>query len=209
MRMVAALRLAATVILVRPSPDGPQVLLLRRSDQSPFMPGAFVFPGGTVDEVDYTRGRAPGWDDARGAVPSRDAHALVHAAARELTEEAAITVEPAALTLFSHWITPEVIPRRFDTYFFLAQAPPGAVAVADSVETHDARWFTPLEALTAYRRGDMLMILPTVKHLDRLAAFDRLDALFAFARQKPIVPIMPNWPSDAEPSIAAEHEGRW
>ena len=80
-------------------------------------------------------------------------------------EEAGITLESRALTFFSHWITPIGISRRFDTYFFVAAAPPGAVGVADSVETHDARWLTPKQALEAHRRGEMHMFFPTIKHL--------------------------------------------
>jgi 8-oxo-dGTP pyrophosphatase MutT (NUDIX family) len=210
MRIVtSALRLAATVILVRPSAEGPQVLLLRRSTQSAFMPGAFVFPGGAVDDVDYTLGQAPGWGDARIAAQPRDAHALVHAAVRELAEEASVAIEPAALTFFSHWITPVAIPRRFDTYFFIALAPPGAIGVADTVETHDAQWLTPREALDAHARGEMHMFFPTIKHLERLAAFDRIDALLAFAQEKPIVTIMPDGPPTADLALPLEIEGRW
>src|ERR1700678_3221255 len=141
--MASALRLAATVILVRGEAAQTQVLMLRRSAASPFMPGAFVFPGGAVDSVDYERGQAAGWDDERiaaefratvprelavdqPAIGVRDAHALVHAAVRELAEEASIAVDPATLHLFSHWITPASEPRRYDTHFFAAQAPPGA-----------------------------------------------------------------------------------
>lgn len=173
------------------------------------MPGAFVFPGGAVDEVDYTRGQAPGWDDARIAAPTRDAHALVHAAVRELAEEASVSIEPSTLTFFSHWITPLGIPRRFDTYFFITPAPPDAIGVADSVETHDAQWLTPRQALDAHRRGDMHMFFPTIKHLERLAAFDTIDALLAFAREKPIVTIMPDGPPSEDLVLSRDLEGRW
>jgi 8-oxo-dGTP pyrophosphatase MutT (NUDIX family) len=200
-------RLAATVILVRPSPEGFEVLLLRRSEQSAFMPGAFVFPGGAVDPSDYERDAEP--PDPRIAAEQRDARALVHAATRELAEEAGVAIDPGTLIFFSHWITPAGIPRRFDTYFFITSAPPGAIGVADSVETHDAQWLAPAQALRAHRRGEMHMFFPTIKHLERLAAFDRIDALLAFAREKTVVTIQPDGPPVEGIELPQELEGRW
>jgi len=207
-------------------PAQTQVLMLRRSAASPFMPGAFVFPGGAVDSVDYERGRAAGWDDARiaaefravtprelavdqPAIGARDAHALVHAAARELAEEASIDVDPAGLKLFSHWITPAGEPRRYNTHFFVAQAPPGALGAADRVETHDARWISPAGALAAHRRGEMHLVFPTIKHLERLAAFDSVEALIAFTREKPIVTIMPDRGPSEGVVLPQALEGQW
>jgi 8-oxo-dGTP pyrophosphatase MutT (NUDIX family) len=207
-RMDVALRLAATVILVRPSPDGLQVLLLRRSAKSAFMPGAFVFPGGAVDPGDYAHEPAQTQVDTRMAAAPRDAHALVRAAVRELFEEAGITVDAGTLRFFSHWVTPPGEPRRFDTYFFVAAAPPDAIGVADSVETHDARWLTPAQALEAARAGALLLFFPTIKHLERLAAFDDLDALLAFAREKPVVTIRPDQPA-TQAELPGTLEGRW
>ena len=225
-QVVPSSRLAATVILVRPAPDSTEVLMLRRSAASPFMPGAFVFPGGAVDVEDYERGAAPGWSDERvaaefrataplelavdqPAISLRDGHALLHAAARELREEASVEIDPAGLTLFSHWITPAGEPRRFNTHFFIAAAPPGALGIADSVETHDARWLSPQHALEAHRDGEMLLVFPTIKHLERLAAFASIDALLAFAREKPIVTIMPDLPPSAGVQLPQALEGRW
>jgi len=200
--------------------------MLRRSAASPFMPGAFVFPGGAVDDADYEHGSATGWSDNRIAaefratspqelpvdqppVSFRDAHALVYAAVRELQEEASIQVDPAQLTLFSHWITPAGEPRRFNTHFFVAAAPPGALGTADSVETHDAQWLSPQRALDAHRNDEMLLVFPTIKHLERLAAFESISALLAFAREKPIVTIMPDPPPSAGVRLPQGLEGRW
>src|SRR5580658_7573964 len=223
--MVSALRLAATVILVRAVPAQTQVLMLRRSAASPFMPGAYVFAGGAVDSVDYEGGHASGWNDARiatefravtphewpvdqPAIGTRDAHALVHAAVRELGEEASVDVDAAGLQLFSHWITPAGEPRRYNTHFFIANAPPDAFGTADSVETHDAQWLAPADALAAHRRGEMHLVFPTIKHLERLAAFDSVDALLAFAREKPIVTIMPDRGPSEGMALPRALEGR-
>ena len=190
------------------------------------MPGAFVFPGGAVDSVDYERGQAAGWNDARiaaefrattpselavdqPAIGTRDAQAVVHAAVRELAEEASVDVDARALQLFSHWITPASEPRRYNTFFFLAPAPSGALGTADSVETHDARWISPGDALAAYRRGEMHLVFPTIKHLERLAGFESIETLFAFASEKPIVTIMPDRGPSEGVVLPQALEGRW
>jgi 8-oxo-dGTP pyrophosphatase MutT (NUDIX family) len=213
-------------MLVRDAGGALEVLLLRRSSRSAFAPDAFVFPGGTTDPDDYERAQAPGWDDARAArefravispelpndrppVTSRDAHALVNAAVREVAEEASLRIDPGALHLFSHWITPVSEPRRYDTHFFIAAAPPGQRERADRVETHDARWIAPAHALDAQRNGTLHMIYPTMKHLERLAALPTVDALLDFARSKPIITIMPASSPDDGFAIPVALEGCW
>jgi len=203
------MRLAATVMLVRDRPSGGiEVLVVRRSARSSFAPDAFVFPGGTVEPGDYELA-FDGWPSDRvarefraeipevlptdaPAVAARDASALVAAAARELHEEASIAIEPAQLSLFSHWITPPTEPKRFNTHFFLARAPHDARGVADSYETHDADWVAPGNALERHARGELHLVYPTIKHLERLRGFVAVDALLAFGREKPIRTIMPD-----------------
>ncbi len=209
------MRLASTVMLVRQAAARPgiEVLMVRRSARSAFAPDAFVFPGGTVDPGDFAR-RSP-WGperleaEFRATVPRelqssespverRDAAALVHAAVRELSEEAGVELEPQALHLFSHWITPPTEPRRYNTHFFVASALENHVGVADRVETHDERWIDPAEALALYRAQQLHLVYPTIKHLERLTAFGTVEELLEFARTKPILTIMPN---------VAPHEG--
>ncbi|HEV7178988.1 MAG TPA: NUDIX domain-containing protein [Candidatus Baltobacteraceae bacterium] len=209
------MRLAATVMLVRPNvqASGIEVLMVRRSTQSAFAPDAFVFPGGTVDSIDYER-RSP-WTPGRlrsefravippelcsseAAVGERDAAALVAAAVRELEEEAAIRMDPGDLHLFSHWITPPTEPRRYNTHFFIARAGTHHVGIADRVETHDERWVVPADALAQYEAQTLHLVYPTIKHLERLARFDNVESLLIFALEKPILTIMPN---------CAPHEG--
>lgn len=96
-----------------------------------------------------------------------------------------------ALTLFSHWITPPSEPRRYNTHFFFAAAAENQAAMADAFETHDGVWLAPAEALERYRRGEMHLVYPTIKHLERLSAFDSLQDAHAFARSKPVITIMP------------------
>jgi len=182
--------------------------MVRRSARSAFAPDAFVFPGGTVDPADYD-GEPTGWSPERiarefraqipeelpaseTAVGARDAAALLRAAARELEEEAAVHIETASLTLFSQWITPPTEPRRYNTHFFLAHAPDDARGVADTIETHDASWIEPGDALERNSRKELHIVYPTVKHLERLRGFSTVDALLAFGREKPIRTIMPD-----------------
>ncbi len=220
------MRLAATVMLVRDRPAGGfEILMVRRSARSAFAPDAFVFPGGTVETGDYARS-LEGWSDDRIArefraeipaalptsVPSvdaRDASALIAAAARELQEEASIALTPADLSLFSHWITPPTEPRRYDTYFFLARAPRDARGVADALETHDARWFEPHEALESHARGGLHLVYPTIKHLERLRAFDSVGAVLAVGREKPIRTIMPDRSPAEGFTMPASLENAW
>lgn len=96
-----------------------------------------------------------------------------------------------ALTLFSHWITPPSEPRRFNTHFFFAAAPPNQAAQADAHETHDGIWIAPERALERFRAGEMHLVYPTIKHLERLAAFDSIEAALRYARSKPVLTIMP------------------
>jgi len=120
-----------------------------------------------------------------------------------------VRLERSAPVPFSHWITPPNEGRRYDTHFFLAVARDDHSPVADDHETHDGRWFDPNDALRRQRDGTLHLMYPTVKHLERLAAFDRVDALVAFARGKPIVTVAPPISPDAGYVMPAELEGVW
>lgn len=96
-----------------------------------------------------------------------------------------------ALTLFSHWITPATEPRRYNTHFFFAIAPPNQAARADAHETHDGIWIAPARALERHRAGEMHLVYPTIKHLERLRGFDSVEGALRYARSKPVLTIMP------------------
>jgi 8-oxo-dGTP pyrophosphatase MutT (NUDIX family) len=126
----------------------------------------------------------------------------------ELLDALDTGIDAAALRYFSRWITPSAEPRRFDTHFFVARAPDGQVASADAQETHDGQWIAPREALARSAAGDFALSLPTVKHLERVGAFDDIDALLAYAAQKPVRTVMPE-PTDGRFAIPAALEGAW
>jgi 8-oxo-dGTP pyrophosphatase MutT (NUDIX family) len=101
-----------------------------------------------------------------------------------------------ALTLFSHWITPRSEPRRYNTHFFFAVAPPGQAALADAVETHDGLWIDPASALERKRSDNFRLVYPTIKHLERLQRFGSIEDALEFARNKRVLTIVPNDTND-------------
>jgi 8-oxo-dGTP pyrophosphatase MutT (NUDIX family) len=168
-------RQAATVILLRGGAQTLEVLLVKRTPAARFMGGVWVFPGGAVDTIE---GEGDG------------AHRA--AAIRELREEAAIALDdPAALVKFSRWITPAQVRTRFDTHFFLASLPAGQEPQVDGEECVDLGWFTPAAALAAHRDGQILLVFPTIKHLEQLAAFSSAEELLAYAAGREVLSIQP------------------
>jgi 8-oxo-dGTP pyrophosphatase MutT (NUDIX family) len=168
-------RQAATVIVLRGGADALEVLLVQRNPEQRFMGGAWVFPGGAVDAHE---GEGDG------------AHRAC--AVREAEEEAGIALgDPAALVKFSRWITPSEVKIRFDTHFFLARSPEDADPRPDGEECVALDWFTPTAALEAYAQGDLLLVFPTIKHLEQLAAFTTADELLEWATGRTVAPIQP------------------
>lgn len=103
-----------------------------------------------------------------------------------------LVVDLDALTYLSHWVTPAVEPRRYDTRFFLASAPADQVAGFDQHETTDQRWVTPADALDASKAGAMPMIYPTIltlrwlrDHAAAAAAIAAADAQSEIRRVQP------------------------
>ena len=215
---------AATVMLVRDGADGLEVFMLRRNLNSDFVGGAYVFPGGAVDDHDRHVDLEPiceGRTDAEAsAALGIESGGLAYwvAAIRECFEEAGVLLaydahgevvrlgDPAVaerfsvhrhavdhgerrlvdvcaeeglrlavdgMHYFSHWITPEGAPRRYDTRFFVAAAPVEQEALHDDRETIANTWIRPADALERHHRGDFDMIFPTIRSLE---AIDRFDA---------------------------------
>jgi 8-oxo-dGTP pyrophosphatase MutT (NUDIX family) len=229
---VVTLRDAATVMLVRDGEGGVEVFMLRRNLNSDFVGGAYVFPGGAVDEADrhadlerICRGRS---DDQASNLLGVDRGGLAYwvAAIRESFEEAGVLLatdqagtvisfadaevadrfalhrkavdtgdrrlievcEAEDLLLavdqmhyFSHWITPEGAPRRYDTRFFVCAAPPEQTPLHDDRETIANVWIRPADALERHRAGDFDLIFPTIKSLEAIGRFERSDDLLTAA----------------------------
>jgi hypothetical protein len=96
-----------------------------------------------------------------------------------------------ALAPYAHWITPEFLPKRFSTRFFLAALPEDQSATTDQGELTDSLWAKPEEFLSRYRGREMVLMPPTLKTLEELARYACLDDLFAGTRSRAIYPILP------------------
>lgn len=155
---------AASVIVLRDAPL--EVLLLRRHAAASFVPNAWVFPGGAIEAGERE----------------------TEAAVRETLEECGVTLDANALVLTSRWITPAGIPKRFDTWFYLAKVPRDTAVTIDGSEIVESMWIKPADALA---RRDLKLVFPTIRNLEALAAFDSVDALLDARRDAVVEPIEP------------------
>lgn len=187
--------------------------MVRRASASKFVGGAYVFPGGAVDEED-------GSETARRAVAGVDDPEMlpwVAAALREAAEESGVlllsvtepgtdliglygmdlyravidagtTFDGGRLAYLSNWVTPESEPRRFDTRFFLAEVPAGTKARPDEYEITDAVWASPRQALERAKRREWFMLPPTILTLRTLDRFTAAGEAVEFARTQARVP---------------------
>ncbi len=227
-------RAAATLVLLRDSATGPEVLLLRRHAQASNMAGVYVFPGGKLDAEDSTLDAATHLDQPPATLHERlnepgtdsaTAAGLYVAALREALEECGLLLaeplggatpvdaararamlragQPFAQVLatlqlrlqtrqlapWSRWITPlapTVGTRRFDTRFFVAQAPAGQTARHDDEETTDSVWLAPRTALEQYRDGHIDLAPPQIMSLAHLARHASVATVLEAAhRQRP------------------------
>lgn len=176
---------ASVVLLRRGGKHGEralEVLLLKRTESAKFMPGVWVFPGGALDA-----------EDGEGEAGYRTC------ALRELGEEAGIELAAdEELVLFSRWITPELVSRRFDAWFFLALAPAHSPPVPDGVETTEARWFEPRVALDAQLADELALAFPTVQQLKALLPFRNAAEAIEAHRDREVEPILPKVIGTAE-----------
>jgi len=126
-------------------------------------------------------------------------------------ERFGVAVDAARFVYFSRWITPkaELATRRFDARFFIARAPEDQVAEADTTEVHDGRWLRPLEALALHERGEIGLIFPTIKHLERIAPYHTVSELLEFARAKAIVTVTPEVQPGPTFVMIPELENAW
>lgn len=174
-------RPAATVILLRRggrhTDRGLEVLLARRTQRASFMPGVWVFPGGAVDAAELE------------AHSEDEAYRIC--GARELEEEVAVRVDPGELHQWIRWITPEPVPVRFDTRFYVALAPPHAGPKADDAEITEVAWMAPRHALDRHSAGEIDLVFPTIKTLETLLPYETSDEALTAAADRGGEPILP------------------
>jgi 8-oxo-dGTP pyrophosphatase MutT (NUDIX family) len=238
---------AATIVLLRECEGGKfEVFLMQRHKQQAFMGGAYVFPGGRMDENDCEAALAEfilGMTPAEAKISLNElelddqiALGLYLCAIRETFEESGVLLAQTAgggkldfsddetmarfaryrrqlhdseITLlqfaiqecirfqldrmvpYSHWITPEVESKRFDTRFFIARMPADQVPLHDALEMTRSTWMTPSEALNRHKTGEIILMPPTLKTIEELADFSSIDLVFSATWGKQIRPILP------------------
>ena len=164
--------------------------MVRRNDKVAFMAGAYVFPGGRVDDEDV----------AQAGGDAAEAHRL--AAVREVEEEAGVVVDPSELILFAHWVTPEIEIRRYDTRFFLVRMPEGQEPRHDASETTEFAWLSPRVALERCTLGEIMLPPPTWTTLKRMLRHRTAADLLDWARTVDRIPrIQPQFFKDADESV--------
>lgn len=110
---------------------------------------------------------------------------------REFLEKENLRLACNELVMFAHWITPEGLPKRFDTYFYLAVAPEDHIAVHDGYESVDSIWITPQKALEGAQDGTYTIIFPTRVNVEMLATSATQQAVLEDAQQRQIVSVLP------------------
>jgi 8-oxo-dGTP pyrophosphatase MutT (NUDIX family) len=166
--------LAASVVLLREDGTGLETFLLHRHARMAFAASMVVFPGGRLDPADRA-----------------DPDPLRRCAVRETEEETGVRLAVDALLPWAHWVTPELEPRRYDTFFYLAELPPGQQADDRSGETDRADWSTPAAALADERAGRIGLMPPTLSILLELAELGSLAAVREAATDRVIERVLP------------------
>ena len=200
-------RLAATVLLLRDTPNGIEVLMTRRSMTASFAPGAYVFPGGGIDEADaaahaHSTRRASQTDlhltqaiaairesfEELGVLLARHADGS-YASTEDIAaldrqapfasqcQERGLTLAGGDVFVLAHWVTDRDLPRRFDVPFLVARMPECQTPVADEAEQFEPVWVRPADALARHQAGGFFMIFPTIRTLERLQHYATVDAV--------------------------------
>ncbi|CAN5395776.1 hypothetical protein BH10PSE16_BH10PSE16_15170 [soil metagenome] len=205
----APTRPAATVLLLRDTAEGIEVLMTRRSTTASFAPGAYVFPGGGIDAADAQAHAQSTRRAAQGDLQLTQAIAAIRESFEELgvllarhadgrhatTEDIAaldrqapfaaqcrargLMLAGAEVFTLAHWITDRDLPRRFDVPFLVARMPEGQTPVADETEQFEPSWVRPADALARHEAGTFFMIFPTLRTLERLQKYASVEAVLS------------------------------
>ena len=234
---------AATLILMRPASGAPELLMMERAQTMAFAAGAWVFPGGRIDPDDHLLAARIGGGDALAPAKiaairetleetgvalglCRELRAEAISQVRQELEDGApfsvlvesfgIDLDLDALTPFARWCPTFKEARRFDTLFFVAEAPSDACEPsAAEAEAIRIMWAPAQHVLDEAREGRARIIFPTRRNLERLARDASIDEARADAELYPVQKIVPwiedrdgvNWlriPDDAGYPVTAE-----
>ena len=222
------------MLLLRDTPQGIEVLMTRRSTTASFAPGAYVFPGGGIDAADAQAHAQSTRRASQSELHLTQAIAAIRESfeelgvllARHADGSYASTADIAALDrkapfaaqckarglmlagdqvfVLAHWVTDRDLPRRFDVPFLVARMPEGQNPMADETEQFEPVWVRPAEALARHAAGGFFMIFPTIRTLQRLEAYQTVDAVLqACASEQPL------WTSCPRAGLLAGKEARY
>jgi 8-oxo-dGTP pyrophosphatase MutT (NUDIX family) len=210
---------AATLILMRPSASGPpELLMMERAETMAFAAGALVFPGGRIDPDDHEIARRHrSFPDAAARIaairetieetgiapalrpePASEAVDQLRAtladgiAFSQLLDITGLELDLDALVPFARWCPNFRETRRFDTLFYVAEAPADAQAdSADEMESVHTLWVSASDILAEIDAGRAHAIFPTRRNLERLARFASIADARADAARHPVEKITP------------------
>ena len=210
---------AATLILMRPAESGPpELLMMERAETMAFAAGAMVFPGGRIDPDDHEIARRHrSYPDAAARIaairetieetgiapalrpdPAAEAVDQLRAALADgftfsqLLDLTGLELDLDALVPFARWCPNFREARRFDTFFYVAEAPADAQAgSADETESVHTEWMTAEAILAEIDAGRAHAIFPTRRNLERLAGFASIEDARADAALYPVEKITP------------------
>jgi 8-oxo-dGTP pyrophosphatase MutT (NUDIX family) len=109
----------------------------------------------------------------------------------DIVAEGNLSLASDDLVHYSHWITPPMMPKRFDTHFYLARVPAGQIADHDGHENVDSVWIRPQQVIKDAESKTRTVIFPTLSNVIRLAQYGSVAAAFAGALNRAVEPIMP------------------
>ena len=233
-REPAATRPAATVLLLRDSAGGLEVLMTRRSMTASFAPGAYVFPGGGIDAADALAHSQSTRRATQGDLHLTQAIAAIRESFEELgvllarhadgsyattadiaaldrqapfaaqCRERGLTLAGDQVFVLAHWITDRDLPRRFDVPFLVARMPADQNPVADESEQFEPVWVRPLDALARHEAGQFFMIFPTLRTLERLQPYADVESVLKACQSE-----QPLWTSCPRAGLLAGREARY
>ena len=211
---IVSARPSASILLIRDGRAGLEVLMMQRPRHMRFAPGALVFPGGAVDVADmrisYWRTRIDSFRTgtdlpnriaaarelfeetgillADGPVPQRR---INHRPLGQALDQAGLQLAVSEMVFFAHWITPEMLPLRFDTRFYLAPLHRNQRLVRNIAEADDLLWLSPAKVLADWDRDEAPLMFPTRLNLIKLARAGSVSEALAMARRTPVVCTLP------------------
>ncbi|WP_309132776.1 NUDIX hydrolase [Brevibacterium sp.] len=197
------IRPAVSVLMVRDGENGLEVFVQHRVSTMDFAAGVVVFPGGRVDPSDETRAasievRDPAahtsaWKNSSIAEVADGWRALLAAAVREIEEETGTVLDPSDLKPWANWVTPLGLPKRFDTYFYLAVVGEIQAPRHQTTEAHTSEWLRVDELLAEEAAGRLKLMRPTLVLLGELSTLGGTDELIALERR--FDPVSPDFPA--------------